>query len=198
MLGTSPRFLGEMQGKGIRPSRYLQLYRERNCSNVSPEEIGSFDALRCIGSTGAVLTPPLFEWTQKAFGDIHLTSGSGGTDICAGCECTLKYLGPCGLTIEKRKSSPDAPLCRFMLEVSVTRDCTSCIVFIVIIDTEIQCKALGMKVEVFDPSGNNIEGTGIPGELVCTRPHPSIPIKFWGDTPDRKKFKETYYSTYPG
>ena len=70
--------------------------------------------------------------------------------------------------------------------------------FIVIIDTEIQCKALGMKVEVFDPSGNNIEGTGTPGELVCTRPHPSIPVKFWGDTPDRKKLKETYYSTYPG
>ena len=32
--------------------------------------------------------------------------------------------------------------------------------------SEMTCKALGMAVEVFDPSGNNIEDTGMPGELV--------------------------------
>jgi hypothetical protein len=34
------------------------------------------------------------------------------------------------------------------------------------IEPEIQCKSLGMKVEVFDPSGTNIEHTGTPGEMV--------------------------------
>ncbi len=63
---------------------------------------------------------------------------------------------------------------------------------------EIQGKSLGMKVEVFDPSGKNIEHTGEPGELVCTRPHPSLPVSFWGDTPDGKKLRETYFSFYPG
>jgi hypothetical protein len=31
---------------------------------------------------------------------------------------------------------------------------------------EIQCKSLGMKIEVFDPDGKNIEHTGIAGEMV--------------------------------
>lgn len=64
--------------------------------------------------------------------------------------------------------------------------------------TEIQCKALGMKVEVWDEFGNNIESTGQTGELVCTRPHISLPVGFWGDTADGKKFRETYYDMYPG
>ena len=54
-----------------------------------------------------------------------------------------------------------------------------------------------MKVEVFDPDGNNIEHTGQPGELVCTRPHPSLPLAFWGDD-SGKKLREAYFSMYPG
>lgn len=60
-----------------------------------------------------------------------------------------------------------------------------------------QCKALGMKVEIFDPSGNNIENTGQPGELVTTRYHPSFPVGFWGDD-EGKKFREAYFDMYPG
>ena len=62
---------------------------------------------------------------------------------------------------------------------------------------EIQVKDLGMKVEVFDPDGNNIEHTGQPGELVCTRPHPSLPLRFWGDD-SGEKLRETYFGMYPG
>lgn len=62
---------------------------------------------------------------------------------------------------------------------------------------ELQGKDLGMKVEVFDPSGHNIEHSGQPGELVCTRPHVSLPIAFWGDE-SGEKLKEAYFSTYPG
>lgn len=54
-----------------------------------------------------------------------------------------------------------------------------------------------MKVEIFDPNGRNIEDTGEPGELVCTRPHPSLPIYFWGDEGD-KKLRAAYFDTYPG
>lgn len=54
-----------------------------------------------------------------------------------------------------------------------------------------------MKIEIFDPDGNNIEDTGMPGELVCTRPHPSLPICFWGDE-SGEKLRQAYFSTYPG
>ncbi|KAF8588734.1 acetoacetate-CoA ligase [Ramaria rubella] len=61
---------------------------------------------------------------------------------------------------------------------------------------EIQGKCLGMKVEVFNPEGRNIEHTGAPGELVCTRAHPSLPLYFWNDK-DRKKLEAAYFSMYP-
>lgn len=63
--------------------------------------------------------------------------------------------------------------------------------------TEIQGKALGMAVEVFDPDGKNIEHAGQPGELVCTRPHPSLPVAFWGDA-DGEKLRKAYFDFYPG
>jgi len=62
---------------------------------------------------------------------------------------------------------------------------------------EIQGKALGMKVEVLDPAGNNIEHTGEPGEMVCTRPHVSLPIFFWGDE-SGEKFRKAYFDHFPG
>ena len=60
---------------------------------------------------------------------------------------------------------------------------------------EIQCRALGMRVEVFDESGRPI--TGEKGELVCTLPFPSMPIEFWND-PDGRKYHAAYFERYPG
>ncbi|KAF8904400.1 acetoacetyl-CoA synthetase [Gymnopilus junonius] len=140
-FGTSPRFLAEVQGEASGP-------------------VATFEALRTLNVTGAIFTPPMFEWTQEAFGKhVHLVSTSGGTDICSafvtGVSSLPVYAG------------------------------------------EIQVKDLGMKVEVFDPAGNNIEHVGQPGELVCTRPHPSLPIAFWGDE-SGQKLRDAYFSTYPG
>jgi acetoacetyl-CoA synthetase len=59
---------------------------------------------------------------------------------------------------------------------------------------ELQCRGLGMAVDVFDPAGNPLIGT--PGELVCTRPFPSMPVEFWND-PDRKKYRAAYFEYFP-
>ena len=63
-----------------------------------------------------------------------------------------------------------------------------------VISGEIQCRGLGMAVDVFDEEGNSV--TDIPGELVCTKPFPSMPIMFWND-PDGKKYQEAYFDYYP-
>jgi acetoacetyl-CoA synthetase len=60
---------------------------------------------------------------------------------------------------------------------------------------EIQAKGLGMAVGVFDDAGNPV--TGKKGELVCTRPFPSMPIGFWND-PDGARYKAAYFEKYPG
>lgn len=60
---------------------------------------------------------------------------------------------------------------------------------------ELQCRGLGMAVEAFNSEGRSVLGE--QGELVCTRPAPSMPIYFWED-PDFEKYRDAYFSVYPG
>ncbi|MEQ9562221.1 MAG: acetoacetate--CoA ligase, partial [Woeseiaceae bacterium] len=60
---------------------------------------------------------------------------------------------------------------------------------------ELQCLALGMAVEIFDPDGNAV--TEQNGELVCTLPFPSMPVGFWNDPQDRK-YHAAYFERFPG
>ncbi len=59
---------------------------------------------------------------------------------------------------------------------------------------ELQCRGLGMAVEVFDAAGNGV--VTAPGELVCTRPFPSMPVSFWNDA-DGSKYRAAYFDAYP-
>jgi len=59
---------------------------------------------------------------------------------------------------------------------------------------EIQTRALGMATDVFDEEGNSVVGK--KGELVCTRPFPSVPIGFLND-PGDKRFRAAYFEMFP-
>lgn len=60
---------------------------------------------------------------------------------------------------------------------------------------ELQCKGLGMDVQVWDESGKPIIGE--KGELVCARHFTSMPVGFWNDA-DGDKFRAAYFDTFPG
>ncbi|HEY2959792.1 MAG TPA: acetoacetate--CoA ligase [Actinomycetota bacterium] len=60
---------------------------------------------------------------------------------------------------------------------------------------ELQCRALGAKVEAFDEQGRSLVGR--VGELVVTEPMPSMPLYFWND-PGGERYRDSYFSTYPG
>ncbi|MFN9527728.1 MAG: acetoacetate--CoA ligase [Pseudomonadaceae bacterium] len=60
---------------------------------------------------------------------------------------------------------------------------------------ELQCKGLGMDVQVWNDNGQAV--TGEKGELVCARHFPSIPVGFWNDA-DGEKFHAAYFATFPG
>jgi acetoacetyl-CoA synthetase len=60
---------------------------------------------------------------------------------------------------------------------------------------ELQCRALGAKVEAFDEDGN--AQIGQVGELVLTEPMPSMPLQLWND-PTGERLRDAYFSTYPG
>jgi acetoacetyl-CoA synthetase len=60
---------------------------------------------------------------------------------------------------------------------------------------EIQCRGLGMAVDIFDDAGHPLRGTR--GELVCTAPFPSMPLGFWND-PQGLKYRAAYFERFPG
>jgi acetoacetyl-CoA synthetase len=60
---------------------------------------------------------------------------------------------------------------------------------------EIQGPGLGMAVQIFDEAGRPLVDE--PGELVCTRPFPSMPVSFWND-PGHVKYRAAYFDRFPG
>jgi len=60
---------------------------------------------------------------------------------------------------------------------------------------ELQCRGLGMKVEVWNDAGRPV--TEERGELVCTAPFPSMPVGFWND-PDGARYRAAYFERFPG
>lgn len=60
---------------------------------------------------------------------------------------------------------------------------------------EIQCRALGCKLEAFNEEGNAILNS--VGEMVITKPMPSMPVFFWNDS-NFERYNESYFEMYPG
>jgi acetoacetyl-CoA synthetase len=60
---------------------------------------------------------------------------------------------------------------------------------------EISCRALGAAVVALDEAGNELLDE--VGELVITKPMPSMPVFFWND-PDGSRLHEAYFDVYPG
>ncbi|OGA95680.1 MAG: acetoacetate--CoA ligase [Burkholderiales bacterium RIFCSPHIGHO2_12_FULL_61_11] len=60
---------------------------------------------------------------------------------------------------------------------------------------EIQCTELGVAAYAFNDAGQSIQDE--VGELVITKPMPSMPLYFWND-PEHKRYRESYFETFPG
>jgi len=60
---------------------------------------------------------------------------------------------------------------------------------------EMQCRCLGIAVYAMDEQGTPLEDE--VGELVVTKPMPSMPLYFWND-PQGRRYHDSYFDTYPG
>jgi acetoacetyl-CoA synthetase len=60
---------------------------------------------------------------------------------------------------------------------------------------ELQARSLGAAIESWDPEGRPLIDE--VGELVITRPMPSMPVFFWGDE-SGERYRDSYFSMYPG
>lgn len=62
---------------------------------------------------------------------------------------------------------------------------------------EMQMWALGHACDILDSqTGQSVASTGEPGELVCRAPFPSMPSRFWKDTPDHQRYRAAYFEKF--
>jgi len=60
---------------------------------------------------------------------------------------------------------------------------------------DIQCRALGCSLHAYSESGRPV--TNEVGEMVITKPMPSMPVFFWNDR-ENKRYKSSYFEHFPG
>lgn len=138
----------------------------------------ALDNLRLVISAGSPLSSEISRWFRGIFPNrVGLFSGSGGTDLVGGSKYILvdRHHGH-GLT----------------LLIVISGNCLS-----VIHDGELASPQLGMKVEVWDLEGRNVDQAGEKGDLVITTPFFSMPITFYGDG-GLEKYYKAYFDKFPG
>jgi len=136
-------------------------------AGVRPQQQGDLSALRGVGSTGSPLADECYDWIWQ-----QLPAVDGApiwiSCIAGGTDFAGAFLG--GL--------PGAPVRR----------------------GQMQCRCLGAAVQAYGEP--DVQGRGQVlldevGELVCTRPMPSMPLFFWGDV-DGRRYRESYFEMYRG
>jgi acetoacetyl-CoA synthetase len=136
-------------------------------AGVKPKEVADLSALRALGSTGSPLASECYRWAWD-----HCPQVDGRdiwlTPMSGGTDFAGAFIA--GL--------PTLPM----------------------IEGEMQCRCLGAAVEAWSEPDANGRGTSLideVGELVCTRPMPSMPLYLWGDA-DGQRLQDSYFDLYPG
>jgi acetoacetyl-CoA synthetase len=129
---------------------------------------GDLSHLRALGSTGSPLSPDTQAWFNARFAALAETSGSHAQKDMwwANISGGTDFAGA---FIGGNRELPQTP-------------------------GTMQCRLLGCAVEAFDEHGRPT--TGEVGELVCTEPLPSMPLRFWNDAGDAR-YRASYFETYP-
>ena len=136
-------------------------------AGVEPQRAGDLGALRAIGATGSPLSIESHEWIWSKL------PRTGGAPIWLDTISGGNDFA--GAFVAGMRTLP-------------------------VVAGEMQCRCLGAAVEAW--SEPDASGRGRPlidevGELVCTKPMPSMPLCFWGDA-DGARLRDSYFDMYPG
>jgi acetoacetyl-CoA synthetase len=132
---------------------------------------GDLTRLRALGATGSPLAEDVQRWTSAQMRRVNPLSG-GAPALDGG-------IWWCNLSGGTDVAGAFIAGCRELPQVP----------------GEMQCRVLGCAVEAWDGLGRSVVGE--VGELVCTRPLPSMPIGFWND-PKNARYLASYFDVYPG
>jgi acetoacetyl-CoA synthetase len=140
-------------------------------AGVDPAAAGDLSRLRAVGSTGSPLSIESYRWIHA-----KVPTADGRpiwlTSVSGGTDFAGGFIA--GL-----RTLP-------------------------VVDGEMQCRCLGAAVEAWsepDADGRARSLVDEVGELVCTKPMPSMPLCFWGDQPpgpNGQRLHDSYFDMYPG
>jgi acetoacetyl-CoA synthetase len=141
-----------------------------NCmkADIDLNACGDLSRLRALGSTGSPLGADTQAWFNTRFAALAATNGSSAQKDMwwANISGGTDFAGA---FIGGNRELPQTP-------------------------GAMQCRLLGCAVEAFDEQGR--PAIGEVGELVCTEPLPSMPLRFWNDAGDAR-YRASYFETYP-
>jgi len=129
---------------------------------------GDLSRLRALGSTGSPLSADTQQWFNERFARLAEMNGSAA-------QAEMFWANMSGGTDFAGAfigANPELPQTPGLM----------------------QCRLLGAAVEAYDERGRGV--IEAVGELVCTEPMPSMPLKFWNDEGDAR-YRASYFDTYP-
>jgi acetoacetyl-CoA synthetase len=141
-----------------------------NCmkADIDLSTIPGLETVRALGTTGSPLSADVQSWGNDQFAKIGQKNNDHGGDIWwANISGGTDFAGA---FIAGNRELPQVP-------------------------GEMQCRVLGCAVEAWSEQGEPVVNE--VGELVCTRPIPSMPLYFWGDA-GNQRYLSSYFDMYPG
>lgn len=137
-------------------------------ADIDLGSVGDLSKLRALGSTGSPLSKDTQDWFTERFAALSSVNGNPA-------QAEMRWANMSGGTDFAGAfigANPELPQ----------------------VAGAMQCRLLGCAVEAFDEQGRAVIDE--VGELVCTEPLPSMPLRFWNDEGD-KRYRASYFETYP-
>jgi acetoacetyl-CoA synthetase len=144
-------------------------------AGIEPSKAADLRYLRAVGSTGSPLAIESYEWIWRVLPKVGGPNGERRiwlNPISGGTDFAGAFVG----------GMPTLP----------------------VVAGEMQCRCLGADVHAWSEPGSDGRGRDLideVGELVCTKPMPSMPLYFWGDQPagpNGRRYHDSYFDMYPG
>ena len=166
-----------------------------NCmkAGLDLSTLGDLSCVRALGTTGSPLSEEVQAWGSRQFRTLRAICGDG-----------LSAAGPPqGAKAPPGGREPHAVGDRggdiWWCNMSGGTDIAGAFIGgnreLPLVPGEMQCRLLGCAVEAWNEQGEPV--VDAVGELVCTRPIPSMPLYFWGDA-GNQRYLSSYFDMYPG
>ena len=174
-------------------------------AGVVLRDCGDLAHVRALGSTGSPLSEDVQRWGSAQMAQVYAAAAEAGASAAPLSEGRRarppEAAGPPPArgSAQTRSAEPGGVPEVWWCNISGGTDFAGAFVGghreLPQVPGQMQCRQIGHAVEAWDAQGRPVKDA--VGELVCTRPIPSMPLCFWNDA-GHARYLSSYFDTYPG